>query len=172
MQKIDEYRKQARSLGKERFIAEHSTPVFVPQQILAGSIARSRSKLRNATMVHHDSSAVVNPLSSRRAMSIENNQFGGSLADGLLIGRDAGCSVTIADYTISKHHALWRPGKFPKPATLEDIGSSNGTWINGTKLEKSVPTSLSSGDTVRLGRIVLFYLSPRDFYDRLMSNQV
>ncbi len=156
----------------QQFLAEYGEPVFVPTKILTGSIQKARTGQRNATMMHHDRASVVNPLKSGRAMSLEANAGRRGLQSGLVIGRASDCAVTIADYTISKAHAVWRPGRFPHPATLEDIGSSNGTWIKGKKLEKNTPQPIHSGDTVRFGRIMVAYLSAKDFYEHLRSGKV
>lgn len=171
MRFLDDYRVKASELSKERFLALFGAPVFVPTEIFSGSIKRQHTKARNATMMHFDRTGIVNPLRTNRAMTL-GSKAPKSIRHGLMIGRDSGCAVVIADYTISKRHALWTPGKFPRPATLEDQGSSNGTWINGTRLEKGSPQPLESRDTVRFGRMVLTYLSGVDFYQELVSGTV
>jgi hypothetical protein len=39
---------------------------------------------------------------------------------------------------------------------IEDLGSTNGTWVNITRLTPQQPHRLRSGDTVRLGQLTLF----------------
>jgi len=172
MRKLDEYRAKAKKLGREGFLAQHGEPVFVPTNIITGSLRNANPRDRNATIMHHDRSSMVNPLSSKRAMKIGTDTIRHNLRNGLIIGRESRCAVTIADYTISKQHARWKPGRFPRPATLEDMGSSNGTWINGTRLEKNKPTTINSGDTIRFGRMVLEYLSAKEFYERLVTGKI
>ena len=87
----------------------------------------------------------------------------------LSIGRVAECDVTIADYTISKSHATWTPGRFPNPCTLTDQGSRNGTWVGENRLEHGVPHPVHSRDEIRFGRIVLTYLTPVHLYERLTT---
>jgi pSer/pThr/pTyr-binding forkhead associated (FHA) protein len=38
---------------------------------------------------------------------------------------------------------------------LIDLGSANGTYVNGERLEPHVPRLLRQGDRLRLGRVVL-----------------
>ena len=171
MRKVEDYRNKAKELGRQLFLAQHSEPVFVPTKILTGSLHTARFGVRNATMVHYDQAAVVNPLSSTRAVKVGTDAMRHSLRNGLTIGREASCAVTIADYTISKQHARWRPGRFPRPATIEDTNSSNGTWINGTRLEKNTAVPINSGDTVRFGRMVVEYYSAKDFYEFLVADK-
>lgn len=68
----------------------------------------------------------------------------------LVIGRE-GVAVTIDDPELSRRHAAVRPieGGFE----VEDLGSLNGTFVNGSRIEG--PTKLSGGDTIKLGQNVL-----------------
>jgi hypothetical protein len=40
--------------------------------------------------------------------------------------------------------------------TIEDLNSSNGTWINEIKLAPNQPRMLRNGDVVRLGQLIIF----------------
>ena len=74
--------------------------------------------------------------------------------DQLIIGRDAASSVAISDAEVSRKHARlnFQGGKY----VIEDLGSTNGTFVNGQRL--SGATVLKSGDVVSLGeQIVLMY---------------
>ncbi|MGM9991822.1 MAG: FHA domain-containing protein [Candidatus Bruticola sp.] len=52
-------------------------------------------------------------------------------------------------YVSRRHGQITRQGsKF----LYEDIGSSNGSWINGARLESKIQTELHDGDVLRLGR--------------------
>jgi hypothetical protein len=39
---------------------------------------------------------------------------------------------------------------------LEDLGSSNGTWLNGNRLTAYQPHPLQNGDVIRLSQLILF----------------
>ena len=74
--------------------------------------------------------------------------------DQLTIGRDASNGVAINDAEISRKHSRlsFQGGKY----VLEDLGSTNGTFVNGQRL--SGPVVLKPGDVVSLGeQIVLMY---------------
>jgi len=74
--------------------------------------------------------------------------------DQLIIGRDAVNAVAINDAEVSRKHArlTFQGGKY----VLEDLGSTNGTFVNGQRLVSS--TVLKPGDVVSLGeQIVLMY---------------
>ncbi len=74
--------------------------------------------------------------------------------DQLVIGRDSSSSIAINDAEVSRKHARlnFQGGKY----VIEDLGSTNGTFVNGQRL--SAPVVLKSGDVVSLGeQIVLLY---------------
>ena len=67
------------------------------------------------------------------------------------IGRAQNSRVLLDDTSISAQHALLRPvgGTW----TIEDLGSRNGTLVNGRVIASVV--ELSCGDSLQLGRIRL-----------------
>ena len=66
-----------------------------------------------------------------------------------LIGRDAGCTIVISgDPTISRRHAVLRVE--PQGMTLEDAGSSHGTFVNNRRITGA--TVLRRGDQLSFGQ--------------------
>jgi serine/threonine protein kinase len=73
--------------------------------------------------------------------------------DTTTLGRTTGNDVLIPDGTVSRRHACL---SFAGGAWyVEDVGSSNGTWVNGARVQR--PTRLEHGDEVRLGDEVLTF---------------
>jgi len=68
-----------------------------------------------------------------------------------IAGRDALCSVVIDATTVSRRHA--RITVLSGTATIEDLDSTNGTHVNGTRI--SAPTRLAAGNEIALGTAVL-----------------
>ncbi|MEE8368135.1 MAG: FHA domain-containing protein [Thermoanaerobaculia bacterium] len=69
----------------------------------------------------------------------------------MTIGRDlTGVDLFIDNLAVSRHHARlnWERGDF----IIEDLGSSNGTKLNGTAITRAVVTP---GDRVEIGKFVL-----------------
>lgn len=69
------------------------------------------------------------------------------LLGGLLLGRDKPAEVIVDDVFASARHARITPrGPYNY---LEDLGSTNGTFVNGARAEG--PTQLSPGDKITIG---------------------
>jgi hypothetical protein len=72
-------------------------------------------------------------------------------ADSYTIGREAGNEIVIEDPQVSRRHAtLTRQGA---SYLLEDIGSTNGTYVNGKRV--TAPVLLSNGDMIGLADTVV-----------------
>jgi len=69
--------------------------------------------------------------------------------DEYILGRNSDCDLVLNDHSVSRRHCrifvrrdeLW----------AVDLGSSNGTWLNGVKLDEERP--LRNGDLLKLGRL-------------------
>ncbi|MHB8625911.1 MAG: FHA domain-containing protein [Aggregatilineales bacterium] len=55
---------------------------------------------------------------------------------------------------VSRRHAALRPGE-GRRLDLWDLGSSNGTFLNGTRLGAHRPYRLRDGDEIRLGQMLM-----------------
>lgn len=76
----------------------------------------------------------------------------------LIIGRDTSCDVVISDRQVSRFHARLTPNE--DGVLLEDLGSKNGTYLNGNRLED--PTLLSDGDMLQISLVQHFVFLSSD----------
>jgi DNA-binding winged helix-turn-helix (wHTH) protein len=78
------------------------------------------------------------------------------LRDILVVGRDQGCDIVVADRQVSRHHA--RVAITNQGVILEDLGSKNGTHHNGEAIVD--PVFLQDGDVIQIALAQKFvYLS-------------
>lgn len=68
-----------------------------------------------------------------------------------LLGRDAGAVIRLEGEGISRRHAriVVRAGR----VTIEDLGSKNGTYVQGQRIDGT--RELSAGDEIRISRELL-----------------
>ncbi|MBI4869151.1 MAG: GGDEF domain-containing protein [Candidatus Wallbacteria bacterium] len=71
-----------------------------------------------------------------------------------IAGRASVADIPIPDSSVSRRHArLWvELAEGGERAMIEDLASTNGTWINGSRTERG---GLERGDRVMLGSVVL-----------------
>ncbi len=72
----------------------------------------------------------------------------------IVIGRDAECDLVIRDAKASRRHCKLTRGT--GDFILEDLGSKNGTQVDGKRIE--APVSLRAGQAFKVGDTV-FYLT-------------
>jgi len=83
--------------------------------------------------------------------------------DEIVIGREDPISDVFPDLDLTnyggmekgvsrKHAVLHRAGP---DYTLEDMGSTNGTYVNKKRIQPHVPQAIKAGDEVRLGKLSL-----------------
>jgi serine phosphatase RsbU (regulator of sigma subunit)/pSer/pThr/pTyr-binding forkhead associated (FHA) protein len=75
----------------------------------------------------------------------------------LIIGRSSECNIPVKDRYLSRRHAEIIPdtGKW----ILKDLGSANGTYLNGARVDSDRP--LRSGDRIRVGDTeIVFHFEP------------
>ena len=101
--------------------------------------SRLRSRAGPATRL------VVDKPSTQKGTSFE-------IGPEVTVGRAAGCHIALPDDTfVSQLHArvFERSGQ----VYVEDLGSSNGTYVNGHRV--SAPTPMHRGDSLQVGSTIL-----------------
>ncbi len=68
------------------------------------------------------------------------------------VGRDPANAIFLNDMTVSRSHA--KIVRTPLGTTIEDLGSLNGTWVDGA-IVNSAP--LHDGSSVQIGTFTLIY---------------
>ena len=73
------------------------------------------------------------------------------LGDEITVGRAAGCSITLDDTYVSQIHTrvFTREGEI----LVEDLGSTNGTYLNRAKVQG--PMVMQRGDRLQVGSTVM-----------------
>lgn len=74
-----------------------------------------------------------------------------------LVGRMSDCFFTLDDDLTSRYHA--RLHVTDNELVVEDLDSSNGTFLNGQRLTGRVKTPLAHGDNLKIGREVIAIIS-------------
>lgn len=159
------------AISKQQLHDELWPGTFVSESNLAGLITELRGALGDDARspafirtVHafgysfcgNDVKAGPEPRESISAL-VEWNGRQTALADGEnVIGRDASVAVFIDDSTVSRHHARLMVAS--DRATLEDLGSKNGTFIGGQRIES---VDLEDGSEFHVGGVKVIFRRPQ-----------
>lgn len=79
--------------------------------------------------------------------------------DTITLGRDPKNSVFLNDMTVSRRHARIDLSGMPtRIPSIEDLGSLNGTWVDGAIVNKA---PLKDGSTIQIGTFRLVFHTNR-----------
>jgi pSer/pThr/pTyr-binding forkhead associated (FHA) protein len=98
--------------------------------------------------------AAVPPAAQRARLRINSGFYEGLEWEldrpSTVIGRGRNADLVLNEATISRAHALF--GYDGGDAFVQDLGSTNGTLVNGNRENRK---SLAHGDELRMGKLVL-----------------
>ncbi len=176
LQPLHQIRTAAQQHCRELFIRQHPEPVMVATHEVEGDLhwVEPETPLP-APPRSGDTLGLVAPGGRRRYVirrSIEQ-RFArlGTPAAGrssfLMLGRSRGCDVLVRDFSVSDLHLKLYPVAGTSVVFVEDMGSRNGTWVDGWELPEGQRRELASGAELQVGRLVFLFLNPWDVYDHL-----
>ena len=155
------------ALWPKTFVSERSLARLVG--VLRGALGDSAEEPRLIRTVHgfgyafHGDVGVLGPAGARPAAGdYRCRLIWGEreipLSEGEnLVGRDPAAAVWIDLASVSRRHA--RISVANGAATIEDLGSHNGTRVDGERI--SSPTALASGDRIKIGAATLVFRRSR-----------
>lgn len=76
-------------------------------------------------------------------------------AEGIIVGRvPEQCHLTVDDISVSRRHFRMRQLS-REMLSVEDLGSTNGTYIAGRRLTPGEPTSIAAGTNISFGEVTI-----------------
>jgi DNA-binding winged helix-turn-helix (wHTH) protein len=148
-------------LWRETFVSDASLHNLVAEvRAAVGDAARAARYIRTVPRygyAFHGDARPAPPMISRSAPASARLVLGPRewlLYEGPnLVGRDRDCAVRIDSATISRHHV--RVVVTSRETTVEDLGSKNGTHVNGQRITQRV--ALKDSDQIQVGSVTMTY---------------
>lgn len=112
-----------------------------------GDIIRIGDALGNSVSLTYQAAHAVE--------SVSLGQLDLAQADSLTIGRDPANDLHLDSPAVSRRHA--RIERVPAGHVLIDLSSTNGTYVNGSRLQPNSGVTLRPGDVVHIGPFRLTY---------------
>ncbi len=129
--------------------------------LLRESKARSPSPSLGATLLMPPSAVVSND-GLALAIALEPSRTG---ATQVTLGRGHACDVELEDGTLSQLHCVFQ--KAEDGWTVEDVGSTNGTWVDGNRLKTRQAVSVVDGARIQVAQLLLTFHDSSGLWRRL-----
>ncbi len=132
--------------------SEVNPPKVVPVGVEPG--AGRKGKAPKAAKTAKPSKARRGSTAPTRLVIVEPADRAGvefQLGPELTVGRAGGCSIVLDEQYVSQVHC--RLFVRDSSVFVEDLGSTNGTWVNGTRAVGQMPAR--PGDRVQIGNVVM-----------------
>ncbi len=72
----------------------------------------------------------------------------------LTVGKMSGCAdYVLPDESVSRMHVRFAGDGSGKATEMQDLNSTNGTWLNGRRLKPNETVSIRAGDEIGIGRL-------------------
>lgn len=130
------------------------TEVNPPRRLVEAAPAATKGRRAAAPRAARQRSRRGAPSPPTRLVVVEPADRAGTeyaLGEELTLGRAGGCSIVLDEQYVSQVHArvFIRDGSL----FVEDLGSTNGTWVNGTRAVGQMPAR--HGDRIQVGNVVM-----------------
>lgn len=159
---LTDYKDDLSAKGTQGFLAAHPHPVLIVKG-LAGRLTGAPSLER--TIVAEGSNTLTMGQLIGRVFPLVKGKY--SPPGPISVGRTNDNDIAIAESSISKRHCL--VGITPGEMKITDLGSTNGTIVNGVKLEAKKAHPLCGGEALVFGRFALVIYRPTAFMDYLRT---
>lgn len=167
-------RKIAEENDKDIFTRLIKHPVLAGSAIQAGRISNQDSSgdEMNRTQIFEPSNTNPGASSASEALRhaiypLVKGEYSTTSSRAFTIGRIDGNDMIMPDFAISKKHAIIN--RDDGAYYLKDLGSTNGTLVNGTRLDKR-PVKIHDKDVLSFARYEFTFLYPASLYKMLCGD--
>lgn len=161
------------AVPRDDFVRFLQAPVLAGSAIHLGTLSAAQagagSREMNRTVLFEpteDAEHTVSPSDSLQhaIYPLVKGEFANSAGSFFSIGRVDGNDFIMPDYAISKTHAVIEARR--EIYLLKDRGSTNGTFLNGTRLQTK-PVEIHDRDIISFARYEFSFFWPGSLYDKL-----
>jgi hypothetical protein len=157
---LEQYVEQYREVGTESFRRLHPW-AFLVALGMAGSLEDGNSS--GTSIINLADSVLERGRIAGRVFPLVKSRY--SPRGPVTIGRTSENDVVIPEYSVSRKHCFI--ATVNESYRITDFGSANGTLVDGTEIGKLTPHALRGGEILTLGRLMLFFLPPRQFVEHV-----
>jgi hypothetical protein len=161
---VREFAELFQRLGERSFLAQWNVPVLVGSGIVGEVAQHKLDKRRTHAMMGDIEYLPVQTLLDRvwplrRTNRVRPDRY-------IAVGEAMDCDVVIPEYTLSSRHCAFTA---EGPLEVADLGSLNGTKLNGQQLQPRQRYRVANGSQLAMARIVFVCFTAIGFVAHLQT---
>lgn len=164
--RLDAYLDDRRALSRDAFLQKHTSAVLVISLTPEGGPLEDDGAFRTQQVTASAARNPLLPIPKLTAVVPITKRMADAFQAFIWVGRESRCDVALPFNSVSKLQAQFvkRPnGDYE----LMDAGSTNGTYVDGTKLVKNKPVALRDSMQLRFGKLDTRFRTAQGFYEEL-----
>lgn len=157
---LNQYAEQYHDVGPEAF--RHLHPwAFLVALGMAGDLNDSQTS--GTSIINLADGVLERGRIAGRVFPLVKSRY--SPRGPITIGRTSENDVVIPEYSVSRKHCII--ALVNEVYRITDLGSANGTLVDGIAIGKLAPHKLAGGEILTMGRLMLYFLPPREFVEHV-----
>lgn len=161
---VREFSDLLRQSDPRRFRTQWHYPVLIGVGIIGELAAHKQSNRRTHAMAGTTEYVPAESLLDRVWLVRRGDQIRPD--NYITLGQKQDCDIVIPEYTLSSRHCAFSRSA---PLRIADLGSLNGTRLNGRRLDHRELYEVPNGSEVVLARLKFLCLSADGFIDHLRA---
>lgn len=170
MHQVKELRTWAQTLGRSEFLRQIGPFVLIqrPAAPVLQQVALQLGASRTLGMAHRSrlTDEILAMIRGFDSLVVAGLPPVGDTAE-ITVGRLPDCELVVDEPSVSKHHATVRWDSAQGGCSVQDAGSTNGTFVGARELGPSEERLLVDGDVVSFGDAQFLYFLTDSLYQHL-----
>jgi hypothetical protein len=163
--RLDAFLADRKALSKEAFLAKHTASALIISASAQGAQLEDAGGFHTQVLPSGTDRYGI-PVASQISVAFVVKRMADAFQNFIWVGRESRCDVVLPFESISKLQA-----QFLKKASGEldllDPGSTNGTFLEGARLEKNKAAPVRDGMGIRFGRVSCRFRTAEGFWEEL-----
>jgi hypothetical protein len=149
---VSDFLADSKALSEEAFVKKYPSPVLIKGEgggdgSLADTVGPTGS-FSTMVMTGDMMQAARAGLAPDQPVYRVMKQGPNGLTSMITVGRTGNNDIVLSSQAVSKFHAHFSVNPETGACTVSDANSTNGTFVNGTRLEARTPCALADADEV------------------------
>jgi hypothetical protein len=165
---LGELAKRVKGWTKEAFVAKFPLPCLVvdfssEMQKEKMYDTHTSTDKKSSTMLSTGGEVAPAPGMGTQFVQFLEKSDRNTFAGKITVGRAVNNDLIIPDLSVSKLHGFFT--ETSRNPRFQDVGSTNGTFLEGKRADENRPVQIRSGAVMHIGTVPTYFFLPSDLFE-------